>query len=59
MEDLFETHDALAVGELVRTRKLGARELLDGTLSNLRELNAGLNAITDFYDDAPPAAEGP
>ena len=59
MDDLFESHDALAVGELVRARKLGARELLDGTLANLRKLNADLNAITDFYDDAPPAAEGP
>jgi amidase len=59
VEDLFATHDALAVGELVRTRKLGARELLDGTLANLRKINGSLNAITDFYDDAPPAAEGP
>lgn len=59
MDDLFATHDALATAELVRTRKLGARELLDGTLANLRKLNGELNAITDFYDDAPPAAEGP
>ncbi len=59
MDDLFATHDALAVADLVRTRKLGARELLDGTLANLRKLNGALNAITDFYDDALPAAEGP
>ncbi|MBS0541484.1 MAG: amidase, partial [Proteobacteria bacterium] len=59
MDDLFGTHDALAVAELVRSRKLGAAELLDGTLARLRALNAGLNAITDFYEDAPPATEGP
>ena len=33
VDDLFATHDALAVAELVKTRKLGARELLDGTLA--------------------------
>ncbi len=49
MEDLFATHDALAVAQLVRTGKLGARELLDGTLARLRTLNASLNAVTDFY----------
>ncbi|HEX4509241.1 MAG TPA: amidase [Burkholderiaceae bacterium] len=59
MDDLFATHDALAVADLVRMRKLGAKELLDGTLSNLRKLNGALNAITDFYDDAPAAVEGP
>ena len=59
MDELFARHDALAVAELVRTRKVGARELLDGTLANLRKLNGALNAITDFYDDPPPAAEGP
>jgi hypothetical protein len=32
VEDLFAKTDALGVAELVRTRKLGARELLDGTL---------------------------
>ncbi|MBS0526034.1 MAG: amidase [Proteobacteria bacterium] len=56
---MFATHDGLAVANLVRTRKLGAREVLDGTLARLRRLNASLNAITDFYDDAPPAADGP
>ncbi|HTR84875.1 MAG TPA: amidase [Reyranella sp.] len=59
MDDLFATHDALGVAQLVKTRKLGARELLDGTLASLRRLNANLNAITDFYDDAPAAADGP
>jgi amidase len=59
VDDLFATHDALAVADLIRTRKLGAKEVLDSTLANLRRLNASLNAITDFYDDAPPAADGP
>ncbi len=59
MDELFKSHDALAVGELVRTRKLGTGELLDGTLKHLRRINADLNAITDFYDDAPPVADGP
>ena len=52
VEDLFATHDALAVGQLVKERKLGARELLDATLARLRTLNASLNAVTDFYDGA-------
>ncbi len=59
MDDLFAKNDALGVAELVRMRKLGARELLDGTLANLRKLNGTLNAITDFYDDVPPPPEGP
>lgn len=50
MDDLFAGHDALAVGQLVKTGKLGARELLDGTLASLRALNQSLNAITDFHD---------
>jgi amidase len=58
VDDLFATHDALAVADLIRTRKLGAKEVLDGTLANLRRLNESLNAITDFYK-APPAADGP
>jgi amidase len=59
VDDLFATHDALVVADLIRTRKLGAREVLDATLANLRRLNASLNAITDFYGDAPPPADGP
>jgi Asp-tRNA(Asn)/Glu-tRNA(Gln) amidotransferase A subunit family amidase len=65
VDDLFATSDALAVAELVKTRKLGARELLDGTLSKLRALNASLNAVTDFYEGAlleksvAAAGEGP
>jgi amidase len=59
VDDLFGTHDALAVGDLIRSRQLGAREVLDTTIANLRRLNASLNAVTDFYDDAPPAADGP
>jgi amidase len=65
LDDLFASHDALAIGELVRSRKLGARELLDGTLGRLRTLNASLNAITDFYDGTllekslAAAGEGP
>jgi amidase len=59
VDDLFAAHDALAVADLIRTRKLGATEVLDGTLANLQRLNTSLNAITDFYDDAPPPADGP
>jgi Asp-tRNA(Asn)/Glu-tRNA(Gln) amidotransferase A subunit family amidase len=50
LEDLFATHDALAVAELIRGRKIGARELLDDILARLRGANGRLNAITDFYD---------
>jgi amidase len=56
---MFDKLDALGAAELVKSRKLGARELLDGTLAKLRELNGPLNAITEFYDDAPPPADGP
>ena len=59
MDNLFVDNDALAVAELVRTRKLGAQELLASAVANLRKINADLNAITEFYDDAPAAAEGP
>jgi len=59
VDDLFATHDALAVADLVKQRKLLAKDVLDATLANLRRLNPSLNAITDFYDDAPPAADGP
>jgi amidase len=50
VDDLFTSHDALAVGQLIKTGKIGARELLDGTMAKLRTLNRALNAITDFYD---------
>jgi len=65
VDDLFATSDALAVAELVKTRKLGARELLDSTLHKLRALNTSLNAITDFYEGSlleksvAAAGEGP
>jgi amidase len=59
VDELFATHDALAVADLIRQRKLSAREVLDGTLANLRRLNAALNAVTDFYESTPPAADGP
>jgi len=50
LEDLFEAHDALAVAELIRSRKIGAREVLDASLQRLRAVNGRLNAITDFYE---------
>jgi amidase len=50
VDDLFATHDALAVAGLIRARKLGAREVLDATLASLRQANARLNAVTDLYD---------
>ena len=65
MHDLFAAHDALAVGELVKARKIGVRELVDSAIAHLRELNTSLNAITDFYDGAlldksiAAAGEGP
>jgi amidase len=52
VDDLFASHDALAVAQLVKQRKLGARDLLDATLVRLRALNGSLNAITDFYEGA-------
>ena len=59
LDALFATHDALAVAELIRARKLGAKEVLNATMASLRKANEQLNAITDFYEDAPAPAEGP
>ena len=59
LDDLFATYDALAVGDLIRTRKLGAREVLDATMASLRKANQRLNAVTDLYEDARPPADGP
>jgi amidase len=56
MVDLFLEHDALGVAELIRARKLGAREVLDTVIASLRKANEALNAVTDFYDDVPLAA---
>ncbi|MBP6770972.1 MAG: amidase [Reyranella sp.] len=50
MEDLFAAHDALAVAELIRSRRISAREVLDTSLEDLRRVNGTLNAITDFYE---------
>jgi amidase len=50
VDDLFAVHDALAVGELVKARKIGIRELVEGSIARLRKLNTSLNAITDFYE---------
>src|SRR5260370_26965276 len=59
VDDLFATHDALAVAELIKKRKVGTRELLDATMVRLHKLNGPLNAITDFYEDAPFPTDGP
>jgi amidase len=65
VDDLFATHDALAVAGLIKARKLSARELLDATIRSLRDANGPLNAITDFYDgellerSVTAAGEGP
>lgn len=65
LEDLFATHDALAVAELVRRGEIGVRELLDASLARLRRVNGRLNAITDFYEgdllekSIAAAGEGP
>jgi len=65
VDDLFAEHDALAVAELVKQRKIGARELLAATMARLRKLNESLNAVTDCYDgellerSIATAGEGP
>jgi Asp-tRNA(Asn)/Glu-tRNA(Gln) amidotransferase A subunit family amidase len=62
VENIFASHDALAVAGLIKARKLGVREVLEATLQRLRALNGRLNAITDFYDgtllEASVAAAG-
>src|SRR5688572_2938404 len=59
LNDLFATHDALAVADLIRARKPGAREVLDATMASLRRSNQWLNAVTNFHEAAPRPAEGP
>src|SRR5262245_18599279 len=65
VDDLFATHDALAVAKLVKKRKVGAEELLGASLGRLRKLNKSLNAVTEFYEgevlekSVAAAGEGP
>lgn len=65
MENVFATHDALAVAQLVKSRQIDPRELLKSTLERLRTANDQLNAITDLYDgdllasSVASAGEGP
>jgi amidase len=64
VDDLFATHDALAVAGLIKARKLDTRELLDATLRSLRTTNTRLNAVTDIYEGellerSIAAGEGP
>jgi amidase len=57
--------DALATAQLIKSGKIGTRELLDATILKLRRLNESLNAVTDFYEDSAlaksvaAAGEGP
>jgi len=65
VDDLFATVDALSVAELIKMRRLSARELLDSTPNKLRALDISLNAIAGFYEGAlleksvAAAGEGP
>ena len=50
MENLFATHDALAVAGLIKARKVGTQDVLEATLARLQRINGKLNAITDFCE---------
>jgi amidase len=52
----FELQSATALLELLRTRKLGARELLDLLLMRTARLNPRLNAVVAFDEEAARAA---
>ena len=58
--DNFSSHDALSLAELVRTRQVSARELVDASIENIEALNPELNAVVHkMYDRARKEAESP
>jgi amidase len=47
----YRTHDATALAELVRTKKVTPQELLDAALARSREVNDKINAIVLDHED--------
>ncbi len=47
----YRKHDALALAELVRMRKVSPQELLDAALARSREVNPKINAIVLDHED--------
>lgn len=57
--DQFAAYDAVAMSELVRSRQVSARELLEAAIARAEALNPRLNAIvTPMYELARTRAEG-
>jgi Asp-tRNA(Asn)/Glu-tRNA(Gln) amidotransferase A subunit family amidase len=45
MADELVNHDAVALGELVRSKEISPVELLDATIESIEQLNPQLNAV--------------
>ncbi|MEO8193776.1 MAG: amidase [Gemmatimonadales bacterium] len=59
MQD-YSSHDALSLAELVRTRQVSARELVDAAIARIESLNPKLNAVIHkMYDGALRQADEP
>jgi len=55
----FTAHDALALADLVRQKKVSPRELVDASIAAAERLNPKINAIvTPMYDRARAEADG-
>jgi amidase len=53
----FANYDAVALGELVRSREICPVELLDDTINNIEKINPQLNAVVHkMYDQAHETA---
>ena len=47
----YRKHDALALAELVKTKKVTPQDLLDAALSRMREVNPKINAVVLEHED--------
>src|SRR5262245_39459840 len=47
----YRDHDATALAELVRTKKVTPQELLDAALARSKEVNSKINAIVLDHED--------
>ena len=56
----YGSHDALGLAELVRTKQVSARELVDECIARVDRVNGQLNAVVTRMDaEARAAAAGP
>ena len=51
MNDLYESHDAVGLAQLVARGEASAAELLDEALKRVEALNPAINAVTMLRED--------